>query len=60
MIGLIIMLGLLEVAADPAVVDESSALLLSLNSLFFGLEHVVTLLAEAHSSECSHRNSEFA
>jgi len=59
-ISLIIMLGLLEVTTDPAVINESPNLLVSLASLlFFWLKHVVALFAEAHSSECCHRNSEF-
>ena len=55
MIGLIVGLGLLEVAANPAVVDESPDLLVPLPSLLLlRLQHVVALLAEAHTSESCH------
>ena len=58
MISLIIWLCLLKVPADPAVVDKSSDILLPLASpMLFRLEHVVALLAEAHSSESCHQVS---
>ena len=42
---------LLEVATDPAVVDQSGDALVLVVSLLFGVQHVVALLAEPHALE---------
>ena len=55
MVSLVVLSGLLEVAADPAVVDESPGALGVSRLLLLGLKHVVALSAEAHPSEGSHK-----
>jgi len=49
-VRLIAGLSALAMAADPALVDQTSCIVVE--PLFLGLEHVVTLLTEAHTSEC--------
>ena len=53
MICLISFLSLLKVAADTAVVDKSTKLLI-LGLLLLGLQHVVALSAEAHALKSCH------
>ena len=50
----VVWLGFLEVTADAAVVDELRARLIY--NLLLGLQHVVALAAESHSSE-RHRST---
>lgn len=53
-ISLILRFGLLKVSTNPAIVDESSKRGHIISLLFLGLEHVITLLTEAHTSESCH------
>jgi len=51
-VSLIAGLCAVAMAADPTLVDETGGVVVITESLLLGLEHVVALLAEAHTSEC--------